>query len=172
MSMINATTPYRRDRNHGIRVPIVMPLVEVTVSPDGHLDVLLDGEPYSAERTLTRDDLKRVVTEIAADLRTAVRVEVHESDAATFTDIVAPESPAPRIDQPRLEVVASPSEVAGSGFLPHEDVAVAVIVARQSAGADGTTHVRLPPALVESRRYLMVLVGQTSGTTLVGGGLS
>ncbi len=49
MSMINAAAPYRRDDRHTVRVPVVMPLVEVEVDVKGFLTVALDHEPYSAD---------------------------------------------------------------------------------------------------------------------------
>jgi hypothetical protein len=36
-----------------------------------------------------------VLDEIAADLGTPVRVEVHEADGSTFTDIILPSEQAP-----------------------------------------------------------------------------
>ncbi len=58
MSMINAAAPYRRDDRQAVRVPVVMPLVEVDVDEKGFLTVALDHEPYSADGSLTRDDLQ------------------------------------------------------------------------------------------------------------------
>ena len=63
--MINAATPYRRDDRSMVRVPVVMPLVEIDVDKKGYLTVTLDREPYSADGSLTRDDLKRVLDDIA-----------------------------------------------------------------------------------------------------------
>jgi hypothetical protein len=58
----------------------------------------------------------------------------------------------------------SPGEVGGAGFLPDEPVAVAVVVAHQVAGADGTARLRLPPALLADRPGVVFLLGRTSGT--------
>lgn len=170
MSMINAAAPYRRDDRQAVRVPVVMPLVKVTVDDKGILTVTLDREPYSADGALTRDDLKRVVDDIAADLGTAVRVEVHEADKSSFTDIVTPEPPRLRIVQPVQEATTAAGEVAGDGFLPNEEVAVAVVVAHQVASTDGTARLRLPPALLEAHPGLVVLMGQKSGTVMISGG--
>jgi hypothetical protein len=168
MSM-HAAAPYRRDERGSLRVPVVMPLVEVTVGEHGHLDVLLDREPYSAVGTLGRDDLKRLLNDIAADLGAPVRVEVHEADGATFTDIVAPPRPKlPAIRQIK-PATTSVGEVAGDGFLPNEEVAVAVVVAHQVASDDGVARLRLPPALLEAHPGIVVLMGQTSGTLMASG---
>lgn len=170
MSMINAAAPYRRDDRQAFRVPVVMPLVEVDVDKKGYLAVMLDHEPYSADRTLTRDDLKRVVDDIAADLGTAVRVEVREADKSRFTDIVTPERPQLRMVQPVREATTSIGEVAGDGFLPNEEVAIAVVVAHQVASTDGSARLRLPPALLEAHPGLVVFMGKSSGTVMISGG--
>src|SRR4051794_20404042 len=88
--MTSAAAPYRRDDRSTLRVPVVMPLVEVSVDQVGELTVMLDHEAFSADRALRRDDLKRVLDEIAADLGAPLRVEVHEADGSTFTDIITP----------------------------------------------------------------------------------
>lgn len=175
--MINAAAPYRRDGRQAVRVPVVMPLVEVTVDRNGYLTVTLDHEPYSADGDLQRDDLKRVVDDIARDLGAPVRVEVREADDSTFTDIVTAELPEATPATPKLrsvpsikQVAVSIGEVAGKGFLPQEEVVVAVVVAHQVACTDGTARLRLPPALLEAHPGLVVLMGKQSGTVLVSGG--
>ena len=169
MSLISATAPYRRDEHQGIRIPVVMPVVEVTVNQDGFLTVTLDREPYSAEGALQRRDLRAVVETIAADLGTPVRVDVHEADKSSFTDIVSPHRQG--LHTAKLVTKAPPciGEVAGRGFLPDEEVEIAVVVARQVASNDGTARVRLPPALLEAHPGLVLLVGKESGTVMVGG---
>lgn len=167
MSVINAAAPYRRDDRQAVRVPVVMPLVEVEVDEKGSVTVKLDHEPYSAEGSLTREDLQRVLDEVAADLGTAVRVEVHEADGNTFTDIVTPDRPRLRMVQPVREAETAIGEVAGGGFLPNEEVAVAVVVAHQVASTDGTARLRLPPALLEAHPGLVLFIGKRSGTVMV-----
>lgn len=141
MSVINAAAPYRRDDRQAVRVPVVMPLVEVEVDEKGSVTVKLDHEPYSAEGSLTREDLQRVLDEVAADLGTAVRVEVHEADGNTFTDIVTPDRPRLRMVQPVREAETAIGEVAGGGFLP--------------------------PALLEAHPGLVLFIGKRSGTVMV-----
>ena len=167
MSMLNAAAPYRRDDRQAVRVPVVMPLVEVEVDEKGFLTVKLDHETYSAEGSLTRDDLQRVLDEVAADLGTAVRVEVHEADGNTFTDIVTPARPRLRTVRPVLESAATVGEVTGGGFQAGEEVAVAVVVAHQVANTDGTARLCLPPALLEAHPGLVVFMGKRSGTVIV-----
>lgn len=170
MSMINTAAAYRRKDSSTIRVPVVMPLVDVNVDADGSLTLTLDRKPYSADGTLTRDDLSRILNDIATDLGTAIRVEVHEVDASTFTDILTPQPPDVRVLRPTSEAPTSIGVVAGGGFTPHEDVAVAVVVAHQVANADGATRLRLPPALLEAHPGQVVLMGRSSGTVQFMGG--
>lgn len=167
MSMINAAVPYRRDDRQAVRVPVVMPLVEVEVNETGCLTIALDHEPYSADGSLTRDDLQRVLDEIAADLGTAIRVEVHEADGNTFTDIITSARPRLRMVKPVREAATTIGDVGGGGFLAGEEVAVAVVVAHQVASTDGTARLRLPPALLEAHPGLVVFLGKRSGTVMV-----
>ena len=105
--------------------------------------------------------------DIAADLGTAVRVEVREADKSAFTDIVTPELPKLAAVKPLRESTATIGEVAGDGFLAGEEVAVAVVVAHQVASTDGTARLRLPPALLEAHPGLVVFMGKRSGTVMV-----
>lgn len=169
MSLLQTRTPYRRDERASLRVPVVMPLVEVTVNQEGCLDVLLDREPYTADGALHRADLKTMVATVATDLGTPVRVEVHEVDGVMFTDIVTPYVAVERPDEPIKVAIASVGEVTGHGFIPNEEVAVTVVVAHQVASDEGTVRLRLPPALLAAHPGLVVLLGRTSGVVAVNG---
>lgn len=167
--MINPAAPYRRDDRSALRVPVVMPLVEVTVDKKGYLTVTLDREPYSAEGALQRDDLQRVLNDIATDLGTPARVEVHEADGATFTDFVTPSRPAAESDTVARKALASAFGISGGGFTAGEQVEVCIVVARQIADDDGTAQLRLPPALLADHPSV-VLVGRTSGAVALSEG--
>ena len=164
MSMLNITAPYRRDEHGTLKVPVVMPLVEVTVDGAGALDIRLDREPYSAEGGVNRNDLQRILLTIADDLGAPLRVEVHESDGTAFTDIVMPHrettpaAPAP-----------DPAGRSAAGFLPDEEVSIAVIVGRHQSGSAGWTEPRIPPALLAAHKGDVVLLGRTSGAIKVCG---
>lgn len=169
MSMLNSAAPYRRDDRSTLRVPVVMPLVEVVVDKDGLLTVTLDREPYSADGALRREDLRRTLTDIAADLRTPIRVEVREADGTTFTDIITPKQRNAEPVPAARRVLASAFGISGDGFTAGEEVEVCVVVARQVAADDGSTQLRLPPALLASHPDV-VLVGRTSGAVALSGG--
>lgn len=58
-------------------------------------------------------------------------------------------------------------EVIGTGFTGGEEIAVAVVIYRLQATADGTIELNLPVALLERHRADVVLVGATSGSVNV-----
>jgi hypothetical protein len=178
VSMLHTAAPYRRDEHAVVHVPVVMPTVDVTVDGQGRLDVLLDREPYSADSSLQRSDLQRVLDQMATKLDTPIRVEIHEPDGSAYTDIVVPRhaepGPAGASPQPRKvfaprPALLSPFGVAGNGFAAGEEVAVAIVVAHQVAGEDGTAHLRLPPAVLATQLGV-VLIGRTSGGLAVSDG--
>ena len=163
MSMINVGAPYRRDDRSTVRVPVVMPVVGVTVDKNGYLTVTLDDEPYSADGALQRDDLKRVLDDIACDLDTPVRIEVREADNSSFTDIVTPARSATEPVSAAQKALASTFGISGEGFAAGEQVEVCIVVARQIADDDGATQLRLPPALLADNPQV-ILVGRASRT--------
>ena len=167
MNLQTARQTYRRTPNP--RVPVVLPTVCVEVHPDGSLDVLVEGDPNANTTARTRDDLPRVVDEIATRLASPVRVEIREVDGTLYTDIALPSTPDPTADEGATDGPASgsPGEVGGRGFLPQEEVAVAVVVSTQFAAHDGTARVRVPPALLNGIRGDVLLLGRTSGTVAV-----
>ena len=169
MSMLNSAAPYRRDDRSTLRVPVVMPLVEVVVDEEGLLTVTLDREPYSADGALRREDLRRTLTDITADLRTPIRVEVREADGTTFTDIMTPKQRDTERAPAARRVLASAFGISGDGFTAGEEVEVCVVVARQVAADDGSTQLRLPPALLACHPDV-VLVGRISGAVALSGG--
>ena len=138
--------------------PAVLPLVDVRISEDGIASVTVDHGSYDAAAPVERDGVERVAHEIAARLG-PVRVRVTESDESVFTDVVLPASAD---DAPEAPAQNRPG-LAGEGFLPDEQVDVAVIVAHRAAGPDGRAMLRLPPAVLAGRSGTVVLIGRTSG---------
>ena len=144
-----------------MKIPIVLSTVHADVSADGRLLVTVDGEPYAVDRHLGRTELRSILDRITTDLGTAVRVEVRESDGTTFSDIATPpDSPARESEEPQ-PTTTTPA-LAGAGFRPGEEVALAYVVFRQSADSDGNASINLPPALLAARRGGLVLLGLSS----------
>lgn len=145
-----------------MKIPVVLSVVHVAIDADGVLAVDVDGVPLDSEQTRTRDHLRAVIDEITSDLGAPVRVEVREADGSTFTDVATPPTPAPAAaEQPPTPPRPA---LAGAGFQPGEEVALAYVVARQNADAEGNASLNLPPALLAATRGGLVLLGLTSRT--------
>ncbi|WP_340537629.1 hypothetical protein [Nocardioides sp. GXZ039] len=177
------------------RVPVVLPLLSITIGDagtateagGGRLDVTLNGEPHPvpAGAGEGRSALGPLIEQVTTDLGCPVRIEVREVDGSVFTEIVKPPPPQTPGPAPVLVAAEPPSaawtsvepsaveygrlEVGGSGFAPDEQVAVAVVVAHQTAGPDGCARLRLPAALLASRPGTVVLLGRASGFVAVSG---
>ncbi|QSR30786.1 hypothetical protein CFI00_09830 [Nocardioides sp. S5] len=146
-----------------MRIPVVLSVVHVAIDADGVLEVDVDGVPRDSEQGKTRGDLRAVIDEITSDLGAPVRVEVREADGSTFTDVATPPTPAPAVvEQPPTP--PPPPALAGAGFQPGEEVALAYVVVRQNADTEGNASLNLPPALLAATRGGLVLLGMTSRT--------
>lgn len=146
-----------------MKIPVALRTVHVDVDTDGVLSVDIDGQPHVTGSQLSRADLRSVLDEITTELDTAVRIEVRECDGSTYADIATPpEPPAPAADEPSPNP-RSPA-LAGAGFSPGEEVALAYIVARHPADSDGNASINLPPALLAATRGGLILLGLTSQT--------
>lgn len=148
-----------------MNIPVVLPVVAITVDEDGVLSARLDGQPYADQRPLFRGDLRGLLDEIASELATPVRVEVAEADGTTYADISTP--PADDTTQEgsadSLPIRSKPG-VAGSGFRPGEQVAVAYVLLHEIADDAGAAVVRLPPAVLSRHQGALVLLGLDSNT--------
>lgn len=146
-----------------MRIPVVLSVVHVAIDSDGVMAVDVDGVPRESEQGRARRDLRTVIGEITSELGAPVRVEVREADGSTYVDIATPpESAGPAAAEP----APSPSTpaLAGAGFQPGEEVAVAYVVVRQNADAEGNASLNLPPALLAATRGGLVLLGMSSRT--------
>ncbi|MFC5731672.1 MULTISPECIES: hypothetical protein [Nocardioides] len=146
-----------------MKVPVVLTTVRFNIDTEGRLEVRINGQPHAEDRTLSRHDLRSVLREITTRLGTAVRVEVHEADGTTYSDIETPaENAAPIVMEPEPET-ATPA-LAGAGFQPGEQVALAYVLARQEADANGNAAINLPTAMLTATHHGLVLFGLTSLT--------
>ena len=147
-----------------MKIPVVLSVAHVAIDADGVLAVDVDGVPRDSGQSRTRGDLRAVIDEITSDLGAPVRVEVREADGSTYADIATPpESPAPAADAEPSPPPPAPA-LAGTGFQPGEEVALAYVVVRQNADAAGNAALNLPPALLAATRGGLVLLGMTSRT--------
>ncbi|MDD2818673.1 MAG: hypothetical protein ACTIKK_02490 [Agrococcus casei] len=160
--------------------PVVVPVVEFTITDDGAMTVTVDGATYLPEPFAPgwrREAFPTILDALTARYRSPLRVQVHEADGSTFTDIITPprERPAPRPWEvpPPDDVMAAPvravppvlHQVEGAGFVPGEDVAVAIIHAHTDASSNGTARALLTAeqaALAVTGE--VILLGRISGT--------
>lgn len=163
--------------------PVVVPVVEFTIDGDGSMTVTVDGVPYLPEPfapAWRRESFPTILDTLTTQYRTPLRVQVREADGSTFTDIITPprERPAPKPwEVPTTATVTPPvsaappvlHQVMGSGFVPGEDVAVAIIHAHSDAAQDGTARALLT---VEQAAAAVtgevILLGRVSGILTIG----
>lgn len=165
-------------------VPVDLPNVVVTVTADGTLTAAVDGieHPQPSAGAWTRATFGPLMDEITKDRTVSVRVEVRECNGGVFTDIIHARKPTPPARAAEQDPVpgtrrgrraAAPRtlrlmEVDGEGFVPGEDVAVAVIVNHTDATHTGTARALvdlddLPPGTTGE----VILFGRISGTTAI-----
>lgn len=153
--------------------PVVLPLATVMVDSDGDLIVTLDGADFpspSQAAPWTKARFGELLDTLTADRTRTIRVEIHESDGSTFTDIIraartprsepTDESPAPR--RARHRHAPETNEVTGAGFQPGEEATVAVVRSTAEATAAGTVRVTLNLGELPTGGADVLLVGITS----------
>ncbi|MDN6555968.1 hypothetical protein [Acidipropionibacterium jensenii] len=178
---MNLTSPRRSNPNDDTETPVELPHVLVSVATDGTITATVDGTPFPApgDTAWTRTTFGPLMDAITKDRTVAVRVEVRECDGSVFTDIIRPRTPrraAPLPEKPVPETrrsrharrVPRLMEVTADGFVPGEDVAVAVIVSHTDATGTGEARALIDlDALPDAVGQEVILLGRISGTFAV-----
>lgn len=170
-------------RHHEPEAPVDLPNVVVTVATDGTLTATVDGiaHPQPVSGAWTRATFGPLMDEVTKDRTVSVRVEVRECDGGVFTDIIHARNPTPPVRvgagtgagyaarSPRCGTAsAAPMEIEGEGFVPGEDVAVAVIVSHTDAAGTGTARALVDlDDLTPDATGEVILFGRISGTTAI-----
>ncbi len=156
-------------------VPVVLPHVVMTIAADGAMTVTVDGgvhEPEEFAPPWRREDFARVLDQLTEQHRTPIRVEVREADGSVFTDIITPSQPRPTPAPEPVAPAAAGRELVvlhGEGFVPGEDVAIAVVIGHSDASPDGTARALLSPdQLAASPTREVILLGRVSGALTIG----
>lgn len=170
-------------------VPPVLPVVTMTVQPDATLRVVVDGEPFGPPTFAPpwqRHSFAQIISEVIEQRHSPVRVVVHELDGTDYTDIVTaplhPASPDPSVLEPPPASTEGDAPAPDApdlshllalqndeGFVPGEEVAVAVIIRHTGAGAEGAARALIKPGLLDlSPTHEVILLGRVSGACIVG----
>ncbi|MBS1698872.1 MAG: hypothetical protein JST25_10790 [Actinobacteria bacterium] len=157
-------------------VPVSIPLVVLDVHEDGTVAVTVDGSPLHPEPFAPpwrRSSFGQIIDQATNGQTRPARVEVREADGATFTDIIAASRRKSR-PEPAVEPPASARPVfhtiEGGGFVPGEDVAVAVITGHTEAAPTGNARGLIDPAQLApdtAGGVEVLLFGRISGTAVI-----
>lgn len=155
--------------------PLHLPLAIITVNVHGTMDVSYDGRffpPPTPDSPWSRARFGDLLDSISAHRTRTVRVEVHEFDGPVFTDIihavrsdrataeVGPPSAMPRArHRPTHQLI----EITGSGFIPGEDITVALSVSSAEGSADGSARAVIDVRQLVDHRSEILLIGRVSG---------
>ena len=155
--------------------PIAIPLAVITVSERGTMNVSCNGHdfpPPKPDAHWSRARFADLLDAISDHRTLTVRVEVHEFDGSVFTDIVhaarreqaiadfqSPNTTRRGRHRPNHQLI----EVTGSGFIPGEDVTVALTVSSAEGSADGTARAVIDVSQFVDQRTEILLIGRTFG---------
>lgn len=175
-------------------LPPVLPVIAMTIAADGTMTVAVDSRPLEPPRfspPWVRSSFAAIIDSVLEDRGSPVRVLVYETDGTVFTDLITrplqreldPTAKPPHREESGVAparttdaiieaapFIAPPRVVLGEdGFIPGEDVAVAIIVRHTKAATDGSARALLEPGLCQvSTTGEIVLVGRISGTCVIG----
>ena len=159
-------------------VPVTIPTVALHVRADGTVDATSEGRPLlppDGTGRWGRSSLPQIIDQ-ASDQRTIpVRIEVHETDGSTFTDLVAARPKRATPDTPAVPQTGPARRVAGpvlhsveaTGFVPGEDVAVAVILSHTDATGTGNARALVDLNDLPDSTREVIFLGRISGTLAV-----
>ncbi|WP_243752932.1 hypothetical protein [Leucobacter ruminantium] len=160
-------------------------MVRIVVADDGTLTVSVDGAPYLPPEfspPWRRASFPAIVDAISQQTGRTLRVDVIETDGRTITDFYTPRTPRkaePQTSAAESSVQAASAaepapaprlmQFAGSGMIPGEEVAVAIIIAHAESGPDGIARTLIDSRYLEhSPTGEAVLLGRISATVCVG----
>ena len=146
------------------------------------MQVSIDGVPYLPPEYSPgwrRESFPRIIEAVTQQRSSGVRVEVTEADGRTYTDLIAPTrrtTQPPPESQPQSAPMEVPAQhrpqlvqLAGSGFIPGEGVAVAIIVAYADTAPDGICRATFDPRqFAGTPTNEAILLGSISGTITLG----
>ena len=152
-----------------------IPLAVVVINETGAVNATLDGVAFSPPGDTGHWNRARfgdLLDAISEHRTRTVRVEVHEFDGSVFTDIihVARKERTPvKAGQPsamrraRHRPTHELFEITGSGFIPGEDVTVALVMSSAEGSADRKARGLIDLSQLADHRSEIMLIGRVSG---------
>ncbi|MFB7251228.1 hypothetical protein [Microbacterium sp. NPDC056234] len=145
--------------------------MQITVRSDDQVEVTVDGDVWVAG-PIDRDSLGRVLGTIVSEKDVPVRVELTEADGRRFADILTPRTRrsvfAPPTDDnesaDRTKLAPLLRRIEAAGFVPGEDVGIAIITRAGSAGHDGIARTIVDTRDLPDGHLGVLLFGFVSGT--------
>lgn len=166
------------------QVPPVLPIITITVLPDSTLGVAVDGQPLDSPAFAPRwqrNSFAQIISQVIEQRHSPARVVINEQDGSVYTDVVTQpirgtlatepgEAPAPMTAEQSAGASVHLLAVHGDeGFVPGEQVAVAVIIRHTDAQSEGSARSLIEPGLLDlSPTREVILLGRVSGTCIVG----
>ncbi len=163
------------NRNNPAETPpeshVSLPLAVITVNELGIMHISCDGHdfpPPTPDAPWIRARFGDLLDSISAHRTRTVRIEVHEFDGSVFTDIIRAvqnERTAVEVGQPsatrraRHRPTHQLFEITGSGFIPGEDITIALSV----SSADGSARALVDLSQLVDHRSEIMLIGRVSG---------
>ncbi len=159
--------------------PLVdLPLAVVIVGEMGAVSATFDGidvpPPIDIEHW-NRARFGQLLDALTVERSRSIRLEVRESDGSVFTEIIhakrrstepeiEPES-APAWPTPRARRGAPPRliEISGRGFIPGEDITVALTISSAESNATGLARAAIDLNQLTSGATEILMIGRRSG---------
>lgn len=167
------TPPWKQHTDRGQdqqqrAVPPVLPQIVLEAVSADRLIATVNGDKLTAT-PIARAEVHKTVAELVARLGTPTRVEVRDLDGTVHADILTPPPPtvdAPVSSKPETARRAAPElvEFAGDGYVPGEDVAIAVILRHTSADHSGHARILLARNDCPDGPGELILLGRISET--------
>lgn len=159
--------------------PLVdLPLAIISVGEIGTVSVTIDGAelpPPNPPEHWSRARFGELLDALTLGRKRTIRIEVHENDGSVFTDIihaVRKVSTAVEVEQPstmrraRHRPTHQLFEITGSGFIPGEDITVALAVSSTEGSANGKARGLVDLSQLMDHRTEILLIGRVSGVVV------
>lgn len=159
--------------------PVSLPLAIITVGEIGAVIATLDGiefAPPAPAESWSRAQFGALLDALTMGRKRTVRIEVRESDGTVFTDIIhakrlkhgdqEAELVPPAVPQFRRARRSTPPqllEVSGNGFIPGEDITVAIPVTSAEGNSTGEARAVIDLSQLLDHATEVMLIGHISG---------